>query len=605
MTFNITTPTFPQLIINIGITGHMQLPDINLPLLETQLDLLLQGVKAETEKLVTASDIYGKQKPVFYFISPLAEGSDRIAAKAALRNNIELQCILPLKKEDYKTDFKEYESKKEFDSLLAKSTKVFELDIEFTERSQSYLNAGEIVLQQSDLLLAIWDGTQNNKIGGTGNIVAQAKEKNVPVLWINSQAPHAITLLHKNDEFADWQSNLIPALKSILIPDDAAASFNRLHLTEEPQNWFWSFVNTVFTQVLSTGYCRKGIFKKNKHVKNAHDEWNRIWDKMPADNTVYKEYAQEKFKSYYVWLDYLSLTYGDNYRSAGILRHTAYFLATIGYGIGFYYGFWYNNGGNSNTTVLFVRELGFAAQAIFLGIIIKIYKVNEKNKWHQKFIDYRILAEMMRHSVLLASLGSGIKGISLPVYLKKEEVSWINWYYRAIIRQAGIPCITLTAAQLHYTKNLVLTMLEQQVTYHTSNQSKNNKIGSRLNRYSKFFYWATIIVVAMRVAVYALGFITMLNEHYVELGVKVFNVLCLLFPALALLFQAVALQGGYDILAQRSAAMKDDLEKLMQSLEKQSSYKGVKNIAEKAAALMISEVTDWRLFVNTKIVKNT
>lgn len=605
MTFNITTPHSPQLIVNIGITGHMDLPGIDMPLLEIQLDLLLQGIKAETEKLAAASGIYDEQKPVFYFISPLAEGSDRIAATAALRNSIELQCILPLKKEDYKTDFKTDESKKEFDSLLAKSTKVFELDIEFPERSQSYLNAGEIVLQQSDLLLAIWDGTQNNKIGGTGNIVAQAKEKNMPVLWINSQAPHTITLLHKNDEFADWQSNLIPALKSILIPDDAATSFNQLHLTEEPQKWVWSFVNTVFAQVLSTGYWRKSIFKKNNHIKNAYDEWSRIWDKMPTDNTVYKEYAEEKFKSYYVWLDYLSLNYGDNYRSAGILRHTAYFLATIGYGIGFYYGFWYKNGGNSNTTVLFVREFGFATQAIFLGIIIKIYKVNEKNKWHQKFIDYRILAEMMRHSVLLASLGSGIKGISLPVYLKKEEVSWINWYYRAIVRQAGIPCIVLNVAQLHYTKNLVLTMLEQQVAYHTSNQSKNNKIGSRLNRYSKLFYWATIIVVAMRVAVYALGFITILNEHYVELGVKVFNVFCLLFPALALLFQAIALQGGYDILAQRSAAMKDDLEKLMQSLEKQSSYKGVKNIAEKAAALMISEVTDWRLFVNTKIVKNT
>jgi hypothetical protein len=55
-------------------------------------------------------------------------------------------------------------------------------------RNTLYRNVGEHIVDNSDILVAIWDGNLSNGTGGTAEIVEYAKKKNKKILHINSES---------------------------------------------------------------------------------------------------------------------------------------------------------------------------------------------------------------------------------------------------------------------------------------------------------------------------------------------------------------------------------------------------------------------------------
>lgn len=57
------------------------------------------------------------------------------------------------------------------------------------DQSRAYHVAGDVVLNQSDLLIVVWDGERRNKRGGTEQTFDDALERGVPIVWIDAHAP--------------------------------------------------------------------------------------------------------------------------------------------------------------------------------------------------------------------------------------------------------------------------------------------------------------------------------------------------------------------------------------------------------------------------------
>jgi len=123
-------------------------------------------------------------------ISPLAEGADRLVAKMLI-DDYEPKFIVPLpfEKNEYKKDFEEEDSKKEFDDFLVKSTNVYEVgSLKKNSREECYLNVGKEVVNECDILIALWNGKPSKGLGGgTGDVVKYAQEQNKPILHINTE----------------------------------------------------------------------------------------------------------------------------------------------------------------------------------------------------------------------------------------------------------------------------------------------------------------------------------------------------------------------------------------------------------------------------------
>lgn len=137
--------------------------------------------------------------PHLVVVSPLAEGADRLVAHAALANGFPLHCPLPFARDEYERDFTTEASRREYRALLARAATVRELPGTRAREGEAYAAVGRVVVNESDVLLAIWDGEPARGDGGTARVVEDALNRAVPVVWLASEPPHAIRVLTGND----------------------------------------------------------------------------------------------------------------------------------------------------------------------------------------------------------------------------------------------------------------------------------------------------------------------------------------------------------------------------------------------------------------------
>ena len=158
--------------IIIGVTGHRTLQNPN-PII-AGVDKTLHAIRKIFE--IECIDI----------LSPLAEGADRIIAKRALAiDGTKLIAVLPLPVEMYQEDFRSPQSIKDFQGLLELAVEIIELP-RIINREESYRNVGKYLVAHCDVLIAIWDGQPARGPGGTAEVVALARDRNLPVAWIYS-----------------------------------------------------------------------------------------------------------------------------------------------------------------------------------------------------------------------------------------------------------------------------------------------------------------------------------------------------------------------------------------------------------------------------------
>jgi hypothetical protein len=151
--------------VRIGVTGHQAIPDDG-------RDYIVKGID---HVLKTSA------RPVVA-ISSLAAGADQLFARAALALGADLEAVLPCK--HYERTFASEPERKEFHRLLAAAKRAHALD--FSEPSQeAFFEAGKMVVDLSDELVAIWDGQPARGYGGTTDVVhyAATRGKKIAVVW--------------------------------------------------------------------------------------------------------------------------------------------------------------------------------------------------------------------------------------------------------------------------------------------------------------------------------------------------------------------------------------------------------------------------------------
>jgi len=122
----------------------------------------------------------------FCVLSSLAEGADRLLAeRLLLLPGARLRVPLPLPQEEYSKDFVTSHSREEFIRLLGRAERVIQMP-PAADREEAYLSAGNYVLENSDVLLALWDGESAQGKAGTAEIVALARARKLPLIWIHA-----------------------------------------------------------------------------------------------------------------------------------------------------------------------------------------------------------------------------------------------------------------------------------------------------------------------------------------------------------------------------------------------------------------------------------
>jgi hypothetical protein len=147
-----------------GVSGHRDLVRTDLPELRNHLQTVFDRFRS------------AYPNASFELLSPLAEGADRIAAEVALASGIKLKVPMPMVQADYERDFTTMESLGEFRRLLDTANSHWELSdnqpdqsllSDSNRRTQRYAAVGDFIARASHVLILLWDGRDNEKVGGT------------------------------------------------------------------------------------------------------------------------------------------------------------------------------------------------------------------------------------------------------------------------------------------------------------------------------------------------------------------------------------------------------------------------------------------------------
>ena len=427
---NLTEPhpsTRPPLAFRVGITGARALNPTQIPRLRTEIAALLKLVADDmtaNAALPRTRAAFAGGSPRLQLLSPLAEGADRLAAEVARSEGISLTVAMPFPREEYETDFPDTTAA--FRDLIEQADRVegaaAVLALDGThgpEAEASYRAVGRLVVRNSDLVLAVWDG-KPGKPGGTGEIVQFATRNHVPVWWIHATDAVPPRLLFGRNVYRHRTAS--PA------GDAAIAALIRLldatFLPPEPEEPYRPFTLGRLVNIFCA--VSKRISDPLQEYANERLEpvrpllWrtyaafvDRVASMRGAPSSVASPppsgAAEIWWDRLYTRTDALSNAYGDRYRSSYVLILGSAALTVSATALG----------------SSFPERLGSLAAIVeFLGVcgILVLVIANHLHRWHERWIAYRLLAELCRKQRFLAPLARSLP-VSLVAELGREEFS--------------------------------------------------------------------------------------------------------------------------------------------------------------------------------------
>lgn len=145
----------------IGITGHRQFDEPTSRLIREALHRIVAGYQPR--------DLIG--------VTCLAEGSDTLFAEAVADRGGRLEVVVPA--QHYREALPR-SHRRAYDDLLARADSVHRLP-PIEPDNAAYLAGSRRMLTIIDRLVAVWDGLPARGVGGTAEVVADARELGLPV----------------------------------------------------------------------------------------------------------------------------------------------------------------------------------------------------------------------------------------------------------------------------------------------------------------------------------------------------------------------------------------------------------------------------------------
>jgi hypothetical protein len=457
-----------------------------------------------------------------------------------------------------------------------------------------------MVLSQSDILLAVWDGAPAKGVGGTAQIVEEAGTRDIPTVWIGSKPPHVTRLKvpevsreslapNQQDDSGQALSRLGGYLKGILLPSEksfAGRSYSELDkarafFAEKPASKWPGWIFTAY-RFFWTGPKKGG--------EELQAEWNRFIQSRDDLDLRYKTFFHHRFQ----WADNLAKSYVGKYRDSFV---SSYLLGAFAVLFAFFGVRAAHLAGPDpyEAHLAGVRWFVFELLAILVILITTLF--GWRHRWHERWMDYRPLAESLRQMKFLDPLGRVPPSSKVPAHLAAGDPgrTWFNWYFRALVRHAGMiggppkDILVLNSSYLEGFRNVLREAIDGQIEYHKNNYNTFHK----LKRHSHFVGQGLFFVAAVGCA---LHLIHMPRLEFLELE-SVLGFVAIVLPGFGAALSAILHQGEFERIALRSETLERRLEELKGELTQPltpATSQALGRVAETFSDIMMSEMVDWR-----------
>jgi hypothetical protein len=604
------SPQRPAIAWRVGVTGKRVLSDGAIAPLRDRIVRVLTLLREEVTRHAQSPDIASvcdtARAPVFRVLSPLAEGADRLVAETALPLGYVLEAPFPFAQADYESDFRA--TVPAFRDLLGHAAHQLALDgARGSDEDPSYEAVGNYVVHNADLLIAIWDGRPAEGRGGTGDVVRLAIRAGVPVWWLPSDGTDPPRLLRTAFELRELHTApagevAAQALRELLhravLPPppppphahsllarcvhDVCRQFGHrpvplhdyLSETFHAGAWPWR------TYVWFMGWIAPGPMGPSPAMLPPQGAVETYWHDLfaPADR--------------------LSQDYGDRYRSSYLLIFALAFAAVICAVISL----------ASHAAAFPVAFPATLLELLILGVIGGLVVGNHVQRWHERWIAYRLLSELCRKQQALAPLGWSLPNwevdrLAADAILEPQEArlprdAWVAWYFTTARRAAPLPEGGLTEPVLRRARDVGRSLLEEQEAYHELRRLRSARAARRLGNLGDWAFVLALVAVSIK--------LTMLTDGSPLAGL--FGVIAALLPAASAGFIGIRAYAEFELLAHQSARMQAAMRAALAELQVlpldralASQELGAELYA--VALSMLQDVTGWAQLFRMKTVE--
>jgi hypothetical protein len=359
------------------------------------------------------------------------------------------------------------------------------------------------------------------------------------------------------------------ASKGIVLNPSESAKLAEIYEEGEPRRnsplgWlFSSFKTALQDESLLKGVCQ--CFKKKA-----------AWEDRPVYGTFWDDHKL---------FDELSNYYGNQYRGSFVFNYLmgamavlaalapvslfaevehSLFFASLEFAI--------------VLTVLTVHKIGASPDKHTRFRNVFGFKINRR--WHERWIEYRTLAERFRFMEILYPIG--INPLVEGPTRKGDLDSWVNAYYGTRISQEN----TSATHDLDTYKARLLYLIKDQESYHQKNAQRNERIHHRLHVFATWVFYFTL-------ASCAIGFIWHGPILILTSG---------FLPAIAASSHGILASGEFVKLAQVSERMHSHIAGLAKEIEKTSDLQKIHHIAIEFHNIVIREALSWKSMFEHKNV---
>lgn len=572
-------PSKPRFALEIAVVGNRKLnnlaPQVEmactliwsllaeemlvLPEREFQVPSEQHGEASRTKKL---RDFFNEQKPCLTLMSALAKGVDQTAAETfyAVREKfpglcMEVDSAMPFREQDYPGmpgatrtgEFTDDEAGT-LRRLSEQARQVVRLDGNYQhprKRVKAYRQAVTMMVQNADMLVAVFDPKAPPGLAGTQESVRHALQAEMPVLAVllseQSDEP-AIMLWDSIDEFdnvlnalndqqapslieTEWRQQVRNKLAYLTLPPhvpekDKTTSEHEAHLRdarlrESVERLEMFFGERPLPHTLNHRLIGKLLHSRvwlslkelGRRAKNKEHGFLNPKHGVPQPPNRSHALDIDPYAAYARRADEITTGLMRVYRAAFVLT---FILAGVAVTL----------------AVLMLMSLvltdGHAKiealacfalpEIVIIGLLMRIEHVAHHERWQQHAVDYRFFAELARPMPWLAPLAASTPMVGLPAFYRPLDPrqSWEFWLLRALARSTPswmLPGQHFAAAPPRETqmtnrstrqalRRSVLFWLAGQRRYHRKNAAEMHHIENGLENLAKWLL-RTVLAFAL------------------------------------------------------------------------------------------------------------
>jgi hypothetical protein len=608
--FKASYPPKPRIALSIGVIGHRpdRLSEPGLKHVADEIGRVLDMIvaKVDSHKKGLSRQIFSDAAPYLRIVSALAEDADRMAAQAGLVRDMRLDVVLPFGQSEYANDFPSEASKAEFTDLLGRAGAVLVLPGDRQDQGKAYEAAGLTILDQSDIVIAIWDGGVPRGRGGTPALVDAAARFSVPVIHVDAKAAEPTLLkwagLDKypvnagalsdvpREEFADNTAmKLVDRLlqvpsTQIAVTDEKAkegmTSAGAAEQKESPaeqealarflnrgfyrlnRSFFWPLLQAAFG-VRKLG-PRDVLLESPAETSSRCAGWLSSLDCSGAAAPAIEAYG---------FADAIAIRHGNLFRGSFISNFVLAAGAVVCAALSLMF--------KDYKTPLTVIEI------VLLLLLVFKTAVSRWRNWHSNWLEAREVAERLRAALPLWALGAR------PANYHGDESTWTGWYVRAVLRELGMRPGVLDGGGAKAARRVLRAVIADQTRYHHDNVAHMEKLEHRME-------WFGLVLLGLT---FALGAI------YLLFGSKdwatVVGALSAVLPAIASASYGTRVIGEFDGIRQRSERTEHELLKLVTALEDDekvapADVARLRARAQATADVLLGDVARWRVAAESR-----